>query len=126
MGVWKVTAAEFDAWSRAEKRRRGLWSALHFMSKNNTGGRQIVSLHWPHLLCWEWTLGWHPHRPGYDTRRFGLFISRLCKQIELAFWIGSLHFSWQNYQRISALGLNRPEVDWGAEHARSQSAKATS
>lgn len=115
-----VNVAEFDAWDRATRQRLGLLAGLTLMSKNNTGGYQVVSRHWPHKLCWDWTLGWHPHRPGYDDgcRRVFFRWSHDYRVGELGIWFGTIRLAWQDYgymARSGSYAQEAPKIVWQRE-----------
>jgi hypothetical protein len=117
-----VTPEEFDQWSAAQKKARG-WRAGLYWSRTNTGG-WAFSRHWPHLLCWSWSLWISPHRTGFDGKRRFFWLSLWQAKdphgrvgLKLL-WLGEISLSWQPEQRMSALGLaDRPKVDWETERA---------
>lgn len=94
--------AAFDAWSARKKRELGFFAGLR-LSRVNPGIGWAFSRHWPHLLCWQWSLWFTVARPLYDgPHRFGFW--RYGNQWRLRLW--SVEVSWhqQNYDRIPALG----------------------
>jgi hypothetical protein len=62
-------------WSRRQKLRTLYLGGLS-ISKTNVGGI-CFARHWPHLLCWQWSVSINPFRPGFDTyRRFLAHVGR--------------------------------------------------
>lgn len=71
------------------------------IGRTNTGG-WALSRHYPHLLCWSWSLWFVLNHRNYLGRRFWTFTrtppGNNAGQIALAFfWIFSLSLNWQHY-----------------------------
>lgn len=89
--------AAFDAWDVATQRRLGWRAGLTFWAKTNTNGRILISRHWPHKLCWDWSLAWEPYR-GRERdgeRTIGLVYGYGSCTVHLA--ICRFRYSWQDY-----------------------------
>jgi hypothetical protein len=95
--------AAFDAWSARKKRELGFFAGLTFNKMNPPTIGWAFSRHWPHLLCWQWSVWLTTVRPEYDGPP-GFWFRRGHKQWRLRIW--GLELSWhhQNYDRIAAIG----------------------
>jgi hypothetical protein len=95
----------FDAWSARTKRHLGRFAGLR-LSKTNTGG-VAFSRHWPHLLCWTWSVWLQPWRGAKWDGAPRLHWYRLGNngggQIGLSLWFVTLGYHWQSY-RIAGFG----------------------
>ena len=118
-GSWKkgaVNAAEFDAWDRAMRKRLGRFSGLQFFTRNNTNGWSLISLHWPHKLCWDWFIAWDWYRgPKWDGPRRIKFRGPAYGSMGADLWIGKLRIHWQDYGWMARSGphkLEAPEIIW--------------
>ena len=50
-------AKTWDTWDRAWRRKLGWRAGLRFWGKTNVpGSRTLLSRHWPHHLCWSWSM----------------------------------------------------------------------
>lgn len=122
---WRKNAAnlaEFETWDRKWKRRYGWRGGLRFFSKTNTPGRWvIVSRHWPHLLCWSWSVSaGFCRRPSYDSpRRFVLSIDRRSGHVELRLFWPFISVHWQRSEHM--IGMNHrkdgPAIIWNHHRA---------
>lgn len=108
--------AAFDRWSAAKKRELGFFAGLG-LSKTNIGG-WCFGRHWPHLLCWSWSIYLTPYRgPTYDGPR-RLRFSLAHKGWRLWLWFFELSYSRQNYDRMAGLGPRWSDAP--VIHARSR------
>lgn len=92
---WRPEAAnlaEFEAWDRACKRLYGWRGGLKLFAKTNEPGSWvIVSRHWPHLLCWSWSV-WG----GFvGPRRFLFVVDRRGGHVELRLFGPYISLNWQ-------------------------------
>ncbi|WP_143324215.1 hypothetical protein [Caulobacter sp. X] len=94
--------AAFDAWSARKKKELGPFAGLAF-GKTNVGGI-CFGRHWPHLLCWQWTIWLTPYRGRtFDgPRRIAFFGRRNDWYLKL--WFFEIHWARQAYDRMAALG----------------------
>jgi hypothetical protein len=74
-------------WAR---RLRNPFAGLHWFSRCSDDAPMIVARHYPHLLCWSWSITWRPHGP--------LWVHFMRHNCGGNAWIGSLCFDWQNYR----------------------------
>lgn len=99
--------AAFDAWSERKKRELGRFAGLR-LSRTNVPGQLTFARHWPHLLCWSWSLWFGLYRPWKTGERwFGAYRIRHNSgggQAGLRLGVVSFTFSRQAYDRIPALG----------------------
>lgn len=110
-----LNVSEWEAWDRVQRKRLGFFAGLQFFHANNTGGVQFASRHWPHRLCWDWTIGWHPFRQGYDARRLGFWRATCGDYFEIGLWFGRIIYSWQNSQWMARSGAATeaaPKIMW--------------
>lgn len=110
---------EFRQWDRAHRKRLGFLAGLQFWGKTNTPhSRVLLSRHWPHKLCWDWSMWvtwWHRDREEYSgSRRLSLHLSLYYRSIDLHFWLGSISLSWQNYGYMGGLAVKppAPKIYW--------------
>lgn len=118
---WREDAyniAEFDAWDRACRKQLGWRAGLRFFRKSNTERSWVLaSRHWPHLLCWSWSLWGGFRRSAYwdGPRRLGLVVSRKYRFVEIDFLGPYLRLTWQDYGHMPACGAPRtsaPKILW--------------
>jgi hypothetical protein len=116
--------AEWQAWDRSWRRKLGWRAGLTFWSKTNVpGSRSLLARHWPHRLCWSWSIWVGVARPDFDgPNRIYLNVSRRYRSIEWRLWRfkGSTH--WQDSDWMVALGPYKddaPKIYWKhhLEHA---------
>lgn len=86
-------------WSFRRKLRNP-FAGLVFFERVNDGSLNIVSRHWPHLLCWSWLLNWDGRRPWrwipgchFRTAQWARFF-----------------FTWQHYDYMVGLGPVRVDA----------------
>lgn len=89
---------EIAAWSFRRK-LRAPWRGLRF-GRTNIGGYSF-SRHWPHLLCWSWTLQLTPHRKGFP-RKWGFSAWRKGFGFQVPWF--DVGLSWQGDQWMVATG----------------------
>jgi hypothetical protein len=116
-----LNLAEFDAWDDAERARRGWLAGLSFWTKTNVKGERILlSRHWPHLLCWSWSIrvGWRNRsRP---RRAFAFLMHRRYKRFELSLFGPFIEAHWQDYGHMAAVSRNdAPKIVWTHHQTRS-------
>lgn len=125
-GCWRERAsnlAEWEAWDRAWRKKLGWRAGLRFWSKTNVpGSRSLLSRHWPHRLCWSWSIWVGIARPGYDKKCFLFSYSRKYRRLDVRLWWFKLDWSWQDSQWMVGLGPYRkdaPTIYWKhhLEHA---------
>ena len=119
---WEDSASnlkEFRQWDRDQRRKYGFLAGLQFWGRTNTPrSRVLLSRHWPHKLCWDWSVWvswWHRERAEYDgPRRISLHVSRFSRSADLHFWLGSIRLSWQNYGYMAARNAepSAPKIYW--------------
>jgi hypothetical protein len=91
--AFRLMPSEVRRWSALQKLRNP-FAGLRFVRRDSGGGLILVSRHWPHLLCWSWSLSW---AGGWSFRRGRP--RGICR-----YHIGPLHLSWQNYDDMVGLG----------------------
>lgn len=117
--------AEWQEWDAAQRRRLGFFSGLKFWSKTNTErSRVLLSRHWPHRLCWDWSIWVGLHRGAHWDRplKLALIVSRKYRNIDVSLLWLKINVNWQNYQYMAGLGPNghaAPDILWQhhLEHA---------
>ena len=111
-----ATCAEFERWDRRQK-LKNVFAGIRFWGKTNvTGAHLLISRHWPHLLCWSWSI-WYfgPKSPELYRYSIGFKIFQIVKQKELRLGRFALSLHGQNYQytpSITAKQNGAPEVEW--------------
>lgn len=124
---WEDSASNLDVWRQwdATMRQRCGWRAgLAFWGKTNTeGGRVLLSRHWPHRLCWSWSI-WVGLRRGVDMdgpSRVSLVIGRPYRFCEIQIVRAYVRVTWQNYGWMvaSRYEAGAPTIYWKhhLEHA---------
>jgi uncharacterized protein YdaU (DUF1376 family) len=117
--------AEWKAWDRAQRTRLGFFSGLKFWGTTNTpGSRVLLSRHWPHRLCWDWSIWVGLHR-GADwdgPLKVAFIVSRKYRNVNISLLWFKLNANWQNYQHMAGLGpigRGAPSILWNhhLEHA---------
>ena len=108
--------AAFDAWSARMKRRLGPLAGLG-LRRTNVWGQLTLARHWPHLLCWSWSLWFGLYRPWKTGERwFGAYRLRYPNgggQAGLRLGVVSFTYSRQAYDRIAttgSLGADAPRI----------------
>jgi hypothetical protein len=123
---WRDRASNLDEWirwDRAMRRKLGWRAGLSFWSETNvTGSRSLLARHWPHRLCWSWSIWVGRHREGFDGPRHLSFVaSRKYRFARLWFWWVYLNVSWQDSDWMAGLTYrdNAPKIYWKhhLEHA---------
>lgn len=116
-------AAEWDKWDREHRKRLGWRAGLKFWSETNVpGSRVLLSRHWPHHLCWSWSIWVGIVRPKYDGRRtLCLAALRQYRSIEVRLWWVKASLSWQDSEWMPGLSYREdaPKIYWKhhLEHA---------
>ena len=87
-------------WSFLRKLRNP-FAGLRGPRRNSGGDLILLSRHWPHLLCWSWTVLWM--REG--GRRVGGYRNPHGGGVA---WFGPLRLSWQAYDWMVS---SRPDVE---------------
>jgi len=115
---WRENASNFGAWEKWDKswRKRLGWRAgLSFWSKTNVEGSRSFSRHWPHRLCWSWSIWVSRNRPGFETNRIGFVFVRRYRNFDLMLWKWRVTGHWQNYDYMAGLGPYKegaPKIYW--------------
>jgi len=130
MGNWRENASNFvqwQEWDRQWRHKLGWRAGLAFWKKTNVkGSRVLLSRHWPHRLCWSWSIWVGVARPEYDgPNRFFIVIMRPYRNVQWRIWrfIGSVH--WQDSDHMAALGRYRdgaPKIYWKQRLANAEPA----
>lgn len=113
--AYNLTA--FDAWDREQRRKLGWRAGLRFWKKTNIpGSRVLISRHWPHLLCWQWSV-WVGRYQGLEKdghRRFALIYLRPHRSFELRLFGPYLRVMWQDSDWMTACGYSpaSPKILW--------------
>lgn len=106
----------WDRWDRAWRRKLGWRAGLMFWGKTNVpGSRVLLSRHWPHRLCWSWTLCVGVARPVYDKKCFLFSFSRPHRMLDMRLWWFKIHWSSQDSDWMVARGPYRtdaPTIFW--------------
>lgn len=113
--------AAFDAWSNRKKRELGPFAGLHFNRMIPPTIGWAFSRHWPHLLCWQWSLWVTVNRPLYDgPPRFWWSPGYAGNgKWRLKLWWVEISWHTQNYDRIANTG-RRWRADAPVIYARSR------
>lgn len=109
----------FMAWDAAWRKKLGFFAGLRFFQR--TSDRRsctIASRHWPHKLCWDWSLSWTwaVGRYYYPEWRWRWSFSR--RRIHIGLLIGHFDFQSQGYGYMRALGpdyADAPRIVWKRE-----------
>jgi hypothetical protein len=118
---WRDSAsnvAEWDAWDRAWRHKLGWRAGLKIWGQTNmAGSRTLISRHWPHRLCWDWSVWVGRWREGHDgPRRCSIVVSRPYRFAEIWVWTHYARLSWQNSQWMVAVGPTyrpgAPKIYW--------------
>ena len=110
--------AEWKAWDRAQRKRLGFFSGLAFWTKTNTPrSRVLLSRHWPHRLCWDWSIwvGMHRGAEWDGPLKVAFIVSRKYRNLDVSLLWFKAHVHWQNYQYMGGLGPNGeecPKIRW--------------
>lgn len=115
---WRADAANFEAWAKWDRDQRlkhGIFGGLSFWSKTNVPrSRVLIARHWPHRLCWDWSIWVGLHRKGYDgKRKIALLVDQ--RSVTVEFIVGHIRFDRQNSQWMVASGPLRataPRIVW--------------
>jgi len=126
-GGWRERASnleEWQAWDRAWRKKLGWRAGLAFWRKTNTPkSRVLLSRHWPHRLCWSWSIWVGLRREGFDgPPHFSLMISRRFRMARIQIWSVHAQFNRQDSDWMVALGRFKegsPTMYWKhhLEHA---------
>jgi hypothetical protein len=123
---WRDVAsnlAVWEEWDRGWRRKLGWRAGLAFWSKTNTpGSRVFLSRHWPHRLCWSWSIWVGRRREGFDgPPHFSLMISRRYRMARVQLWSVYASYNRQDSDWMPGLSYKRdaPEIYWKhhLEHA---------
>lgn len=122
---WREQASNYNAWAkwdRAWRKRLGWRAGLSFWSKTNVkGSRVLLSRHWPHRLCWSWSIWVSRNRPGYETNRIGCVIIRQYRNCDIFLWKWRISYHWQDSDWMAAIDRKHdaPTIYWKhhLEHA---------
>lgn len=117
---WRASASNLEdwvKWDRAWRKRLGWRAGLGFWQKSNVSTDRIIAYrHWPHRLCWQWTVRVGLYRKGYDTRRIGLTFSRRYRTASLHLWLIHFDAAWQDSDHMVAVGPpyneDAPKIYW--------------
>lgn len=109
--------AEWDVWDRAWRKKLGWRAGLRFWGGTSTpGSRVLISRHWPHLLCWSWSVWVGKRREGFDgPRRFSIGYSRQYRCADIWLFVVYARLSWQNYGHMANVGpryADAPKIFW--------------
>lgn len=109
-------AADWEYWDREIRRKLGWRAGLAFWSKTSTpGSRVLLSRHWPHHLCWSWSIWVGKWRQGYDgPRQLSFVASRRYRFIRLWLWGVYVNVSWQDSDWMAGLAYRgeAPKLYW--------------
>lgn len=111
-------AADWVRWDRDWRRKLGWRAGLVFWGKTNVkGSRVLLCRHWPHRLCWSWSIWVGKRREGYDgPMRFSIVVLRQYRSASL--WLGSFYINlhWQDSSFMVAVGpdfkSDAPKIYW--------------
>lgn len=107
---------EWRRWDRQMRRRVGWRAGLNFWTKTNMrGSRVLLSRHWPHLICWSWSIWVGRWRAGYDgPLRLSLHVSRYYRHADLWLFWWYVRVSWQDYGHMACSRYEgeAPEIRW--------------
>lgn len=117
---WRTHALnlkEFEKWDKACKKQYGWFGGLTFWQKTNVeGSYTLLSRHWPHHLCWDWSI-WMGKRRSVEwdgPKRFALVIDREYKNYLFEFFGYYISYHWQESDYM--IGMNHrksgPEIIW--------------
>lgn len=118
-GSWKdraVNAAEWETWDRDQRKAQGWRSGLGFWTKTNCeGSRVLLARHWPHRLCWSWSIWVGLHRKKYDgPRRLEFVFHRGYRFLNVSLFGPYIRVSWQDSDHMIGLGYrdSGPKIIW--------------
>lgn len=120
--------AEWQEWDRTQRKRLGFFAGLKFWSKTNTPrNRVLLSRHWPHRLCWDWSVwvGLHRGAEWDGPLKVAFTLSRQYRRVDLTVLWLKVDVSWQNYQHMAGLGPNgqgAPKILWNHHLAHAEPA----
>jgi hypothetical protein len=103
----------FDRWDAAQRRKHGFFAGLRFFCRANEPLNWLVaSRHWPHKLCWDWSITAGIRRPKYDGHpmRISFVLSRKYRSIDVALILFKFHAAWQNYGYMPNSGPDKQEA----------------
>lgn len=111
-GAVSSTVKAFDKWDRKMKRKFGLMRTLRWFAPTNQPETRtmIVALHWPHKLCWSWTIDW-----SKVTRECaGFKVTCAYRHFSIVFWQRQLSYHWQDdtWMAASPYRGEAPKVIW--------------
>lgn len=115
---WRATALnarEIEDWNWRFRWSNGwryaLFAGLRFNAKNSDGSRTLVSRHWPHRLCWSWSLRYASDVKDFRTMRRRWFLLHILREFRVAELVvagHALHLSWQDYGYMGTKGCPKP------------------
>ncbi len=116
---------EWEAWDAAKRKKLGFFAGLKFWSKTNTPhSRVLLSRHWPHRLCWDWSIWIGMHRGAHwdGPLKLAFIVARQYRSVDIRLLWFKMHWTWQNYGYMPALGPagdGAPDILWNhhLEHA---------
>jgi hypothetical protein len=90
--------AEWERWDCRMRRRFGWRAGLSFWSRTNTPGQRVLlSRHWPHRVCWSWSISFGRRREGWHgPRHFSFVASRKDRFMGLWLWVMYVNMSYQD------------------------------
>lgn len=117
---WRDNASnleEWESWDRAKRKERGWFAGLDFWKRTNVPSRYtLLSRHWPHRLCWDWSISVGLVRPLYDgSRKVSFILSRKHRILDICLIFFNVHAAWQNYQYMGGMGIDGqsvPKIYW--------------
>ncbi len=119
-----LNAADFIAWDKGMKRKLGWRAGLKFFSKTSSPRSwTLVSRHWPHLLCWDWSVwaGFHRGKLWDGDRRLRFVLDK--RHAELNLFGPYIRYSWQRCDYMAGMNYKKtaPEPIWS--HAEKEDAE---
>lgn len=108
---------EFRAWDAEQKKKIGVLNSLRFFKKTNSRWNYVlISQHWPHLLCWQWSLWW---RPPLKTKDWFWFWWKSYRYPGGGCWLslsigpfGNFTYTRQAYDYMANIGTDAPEIKY--------------
>lgn len=117
---WRDEALNLADWQDWDQRRRkelGPLSGLAFFSRTSSPRTfNVLSMHWPHRLCWDWLIAmeiWSP-KQGLPLK-LSLIVDRPDQLILVSLLFVSFRFKRQTSQWMAAVGPDRqkaPKIIW--------------